>query len=473
MHDTPVHDTLLYEKPGQKEDIHDSPTWIRGLLAFIEISLIIVGLVAINTLLPHIDKGDGAIRFRGLSQLLQQHTWSNMPYSYVGPFFSIPFWYLGRHFKDIEGWIEQYNLFVFASGLLVLYLLLRKRVDHSLLRKFFLLLIAASMFAYHLTTYYGEVFTAILVGVGTIAAITNRTGWGRFSGWVAIILGVVNIPASLVGLGFVVLKQMFDNKRLRYVLVVVIAAGFIMTEAWLRRGGPFVSGYETAKGFPNVMPFTGKPGFSYPFWFGLLSILFSFGKGLLFFAPGLLLPIRKTLSVLKHKWEIDLYKVYLLWLFFLVGLVLVYSRWWAWYGGWFWGPRFFLFASIPASFALAIRLHKRDASLLVNLLTAGVLCLSAWVGVNGAIFNQIQLSVCSNDHYKLEMLCQYTPDYSALWHPFIVPQQFTQSQILYMLYCGIVFVYLAVPLFATIVRQVIGLATTIGKEHLNIRQWKL
>ncbi|GAC1455963.1 MAG: hypothetical protein PVS3B3_04660 [Ktedonobacteraceae bacterium] len=459
----------------QREEKHISHKWTPVLLAFIEVSLIIVGLVAIAILLPHSDLGDGAIRFHSLSELIQHHTWSNMPYSFIGPLFSLPFWLIGRHFNNIDGWIEQYNLFIFASGLLISYLLLRKRVDHSLLRKFFLMLIAASMFAYHLTTYYGEIFTAILVGVGTIAATVNRTSMGRFSGWVAIILGIVNIPASLVGLGLMILKQMFDNKRLRYILIVIIAAVFIMTEAWVRRGGPFVSGYETAKGYPTVMPFTGKPGFSYPFWFGLLSILFSFGKGLLFFTPGLLLPIRKTLYVLKQAWEIDLYKVYLQWLLFLIGLILVYSRWWSWYGGWFWGPRFFLFASIPASFALAVRLHKLDTSLLVNLLTAGVLCLSAWVGIDGAIFNQVQLnsSVCTSNKYQLEVLCQYTPDFSALWHPFIVPQHYTLSQILFMLYCGIVFVYVALPLFTKIVAQIIELAIKRGNEYLNVRLWKL
>jgi hypothetical protein len=35
------------------------------------------------------------------------------------------------------------------------------------------------------------------------------------------------------------------------------------------------------------MPYTGRPGFSYPFLFGVLGILFSFGRGLAFFAPAL------------------------------------------------------------------------------------------------------------------------------------------------------------------------------------------
>ena len=75
---------------------------------------------------------------------------------------------------------------------------------------------------------------------------------------------------------------------------------------------------------------------------------------------------------------------------FLIGLILVYSRWWAWNGAVFWGPRFFLFASIPASFALAVRLMRyQEASLGMNLLTLVVFCLSAWVSVDGAVFQSV------------------------------------------------------------------------------------
>src|SRR4029078_4990998 len=39
---------------------------------------------------------------------------------------------------------------------------------------------------------------------------------------------------------------------------------------------------------------------------------------------------------------------------FLAGLILVYARWWAWYGGWGWGPRFLLYAGVPSALGLAI-----------------------------------------------------------------------------------------------------------------------
>ena len=61
-----------------------------------------------------------------------------------------------------------------------------------------------------------------------------------------------------------------------------------MIEAWIRRGSPFDLGYyDDGIGNPGFMPYTGRPGFSFPLLFGILGLLFSFGCGILFFAPGL------------------------------------------------------------------------------------------------------------------------------------------------------------------------------------------
>src|SRR5260370_40624044 len=106
--------------------------------------------------------------------------------------------------------------------------------------------------------------------------------------------------------------------------------------------------------------------------------------------------------------KVDLYLIYTLWIRFLVGLVLVCSPWWAWYGGWFWGPRFFLFASLPASFGLAVRLPRPDTRLLVNVLTIGVLALSGLVGIDGALFDQYPLGkICLVHKYSQEYLGHY------------------------------------------------------------------
>src|SRR5260370_10876864 len=151
-----------------------------------------------------------------------------------------------------------------------------------------------------------------------------------------------------------VLNRIGKNKRLRYVLVVVAAAGLIAAEAWIRRGSTLNAGDQNDAGYRNLMPYSGEPGFSYPIFFGLLSILFSFGKGLFFFAPGLLLPVRSKLLKLQQEIKLDLYAVYTLWISFLVGLVLVYSHWWAWYGGGFFGTSFLFFSFLHPFFLLSV-----------------------------------------------------------------------------------------------------------------------
>ena len=436
--------------------------------AVFETVLIVAGLLAICFSLPHHILGDGTIRFQAISLLLEHGKVSTMPYSMVGPAFSIPFWLLGKLSMTPEWWISRYNLFVFAAGLLVLYFLLRNRIDRGLIRTFFLILIVASMFANHLLDYYGEVFTAMLVTVGIVLFMTGRAR----SGWSIAVLGVINTPASIVGLGCVVLKRALDNKRWRYILAFGAACGLILLEYRIRLGSFSLGGYGNyVHPAHTVMPYSGEPGFSYPFFFGLLSILFSFGKGLFFFAPGLLLPVRGLISRIRASSKIELYAMYLLWISFLVGLVLVYSQWWAWYGGVSWGPRFFLFASIPASFALALRLHYRSSSLFVNVLTTAVFCYSLWVGIDGALFDQQGLSICTANAYALEFVCHYTLEYSVLWRPFVAHESITIQQIPYLAYSLIVFLYLALPLLKDLLIQVVLKIDELSKSYFNFRLW--
>ena len=227
------------------------------------------------------------------------------------------------------------------------------------------------------------------------------------------------------------------------------------------------------------MPYSGLPGFSYPFFFGFISLLFSFGKGLLFFAPALLLPIRKVLEKRQQEYKINLYQVYTLWICFLIGLVIVYSRWWAWYGGQFWGPRFLLIASLPASLALAVRLrYYKDFSLRANILTLLVFGLSVWISIDGAIFqwaNGAGLpSLCTANNYQYEMVCYYIPEFSPLWYPFVTHIAINAGEWLFKFYSVLVALYLAAPLLVQIVQQtrtfVLGHASYI---YPYIKQWHI
>ena len=95
------------------------------------------------------------------------------------------------------------------------------------------------------------------------------------------------MPATAVGLALAAGVLCGHRRRLRYLALPALAGGLILLEHLLRRGEPFAGGYTSEAGHPTVLPYSGLPGFSYPLFFGLLSVLFSFGKGLVFFAPSL------------------------------------------------------------------------------------------------------------------------------------------------------------------------------------------
>jgi hypothetical protein len=423
----------------------------------IETASIIIGMLINLLLIPRHLSSDAVHRFQALNQLLSAHTLSTVPYSLVGPLFATPLWLLGKLYKTPQWWIQYYNWLLLALGLVVFYVLLRNRIDRSILRTFLLLIVFASLCAQQVTDFDGEIFTALLVMIGALLAAQRR---GKI-GWPLAILGVVNTPATLLGLGLMSLKQIASSRRLRYVLVPLGAVAIIGAENWLRRGAPLATGYEGNVGFRTVMPYSGLPGFSYPIFFGLLSILFSFGKGLIFYMPGLFLPVRKRLLALGDQGQM-LYAAYQLWLAFLIGLVLVYSHWWAWYGGWYWGPRFFLAGSLIACFALALAIKRPSASLIVNLITLVVLVLSFWVGINGVVFDQNTLaSTCQANNYALETLCHYTPEFSALWRPFVVYEPLSTRSLVYIGCSVLVFAYVAFPLLRVIARQLAE-----GARHL-------
>ncbi|MBO3748384.1 hypothetical protein J5X84_20100 [Streptosporangiaceae bacterium NEAU-GS5] len=97
-----------------------------------------------------------------------------------------------------------------------------------------------------------------------------------------------------------------------------------------------------------------------------------------------------------------------------------------------------LFAAVPAAFALAVRCYEPDASALSDLVTVVALGLSIWVGINGAVFGDIDVpKVCWPDgagNYE-GPICFYTPEFSALWYPFVAGiKPLTAGQWIYLGY---------------------------------------
>lgn len=427
-------------RPASQDERGLRKRWMNWTLrdAF-EIGMIVLGLLINFQLVPHNLGGDGQTRYQALSLLLQHGALDTSKYSLIGPLFSAPLWYLGLVWKGSFWWVSRFNWIVFSIGLLVMYWLLKNRIDRRLLRAFLLILVAASLFPNSLEYYFAEGFTAVCVALGTLAFVFGSSRSGRVVGWIAVVIGVANTPGTLVGMGLVVVLRILQQRRMRYVLALLATLGVIGLENTLRRGGPLNTGYES--------------GFGNPIFFGLMGILFSYGKGLIFFAPGLFLPVRQRLLGLAGEAGKQLYTIYGLWMVFIAALVLLYSRWYSWYGGYAWGPRFFLFASFPASLVLAVRLRYPGEHLAGNLLTLLALALSTWVAITGMVFEMGGLFACTQGYDQLIGLCVYTPQYSELWRAFVVPLPFGKHQAVIAGYCGLVCIYLALPLTRTVATQ--------------------
>jgi hypothetical protein len=415
--------------------------------AAVERALLLVGFLVLFALLPHGLAGDDFTRFADIEQLLHHGSLSNSRYSILMPLISAPVLLVGETVRSPEWWAARFNVIVVAAGALVVFRLLRDRVDRRVLRQALLLLLFASFLTNRLRDYNAEILSATLFTLGTVLLVRGRT----LSGWTAIVVGVVNTPAALVGAVFVAVAEAFHTRRLRHLAVPVAAALLIMGEAWIRRGGPLTTGYAHDHGATTILPYSGKPGFSYPFVLGLLSILFSLGRGLVFFMPGLLFSFSTVTRRLLKEYR---YLV-LLMLLFVCGLVAIYAKWWGWYGGLTWGPRFFVFAAVPASILLAVRVrHATELSPTANALTLLVLVLSGWVGVSGAVADLSTLDFCARNDAALEAFCWYTPEFSPLWHPLVTFPELTWRTEIVVLYCGVVFVWLAAPVVSALARAV-------------------
>lgn len=388
--------------------------------------------------------GDGIYRFRDIQNLLYHGHLTYSHFSLVMPLASVPFLLLGHLVESQEWWAARFNVIVVAAGALAAWRLLRGRADPALLRRTLLMLLAASLLANQLRDYNAEVFSGALVALGILCIVTDQH---TLLGWTGIAVAVVNTPALIVGVVALVAVEIVRTRQLRYAGAIVAAVALVLLENRVRHGGPLTSTGD--HGYPTLLPYSGRPGFSYPLVLGLVSILFSFGRGLLFFTPGLFLWLddgtRRASGACR--------RAIVLMLFVVAGLVAVYAKWWAWYGGLAWGPRYFTLAAIPAALILVLRVRAPGQSAGRDALSLVVLALSAWVGFAGLVSPLDPPSVCTANHYALESFCWYVPEYSSLWQPVLHHPPLTAATVTITAWCMVVFAYFAVPLAVALARR--------------------
>src|SRR5512138_3141026 len=157
----------------------------------------------------------------------------------------------------------------------------------------------------------------------------------------------------------------------------VLVAPLLLVVAWRRSG--FAAAVRTALGAVPGMAATlaynivrfgdplqfgyGDVGFTTPFWTGTIGLLFHPTKSLLLFAPiSFVLPF-----ALWHLWRLHRWAFLLIAGNFVVTFATA-AMWFAWHGGWSWGPRLLIPGLIPAIAAVGPWLDRSSRERIVALL---------------------------------------------------------------------------------------------------------
>ena len=375
-----------------------------------QVGWLLTGIILLALSLSPVVDGDGAARYSDLLRLVQFERPIDK-FSSVQLFLSLPLYYFGEVFGSAQAVVGYFNLSIF----ILLCFALWRLVDTSQRFYVVLLLMVASMFPHHLRYFYGEVLSVALITVGLLSLLREKYKLALL----LLGLGGAQVPAVMPALALALCYLSIKNRKISYVLYLILPVLLMAADNWFKYHTIFPSAYLHAgeRAEKTLMPYSGLPGFSYPFVFGLLSILFSFGKGLIFFSPALFLRSKLSVDTQQkgdHMVVIDTLLV------FSVGLVLTYSKWYGWYGGAFWGPRFFLFTSVPAALVFAHFFTQARSGWRLKLLFAAALLLSGWVCVQGLLYGNDHLAVCGENKSQLEFLCWYVPEFSPIFRQFVV-----------------------------------------------------
>jgi hypothetical protein len=173
----------------------------------------------------------------------------------------------------------------------------------------------------------GGVWLAFLTGVGLgislLAKVANVVVWPLFlayGAWVAFER-----------------QKIVPQHRARTLLASAVALLLPLVAAGLT-----VVAYNVARsGQPLDLGYAADETFSTPLWYGLAGFLISPGKSLFLYSPILLASLLGIPALLRRDMPTAL-----LCLSVVAAFPLLYGRWFMWWGGWSWGPRFLVPFSI-------------------------------------------------------------------------------------------------------------------------------
>lgn len=416
-------------------------------LARLERLALAASVVVYLALLPHGHGIDGGWRFRALYQLVEHGRLTGDFYSIVQPILTIPLYLVGRAFGV---GVEASACF---NALLVLAALAAARgpvvavVGPDVARRAALAVVALSATPYHATLYYGEVLSTAAFAGALLLYVRGRDGIAA----ILVVVAVVNTPAAAVGALFVCAVRAWESRRLVVsFLPLAVAAALVGLEFAVRRGSVLASGYEGRSwAYDSVLPSSDVVGFGLPFLLGLSSILFSFGKGLAFYAPGLWFAAMRPSRPFSDEGR----RFLVLCAALLLGLILVYSKWFAWHGAWFFGPRFFLFAAVPASLLLAHHCTHPPEGPARKAVALLLVAASTWIGVLAGAVRLPGAPFCAEQRFAREHECWYVLDHAPLAWPLVGDVALDASQAAIALWTTCCGALLAAPLVVALARD--------------------
>jgi len=167
------------------------------------------------------------------------------------------------------------------------------------------------------------------LGLALLAKVANVVAWPPFlvyGFWVASRQGTAGARRDQTVVGRVGALLPFAAA---FLLPLAAACLALAVYNFARSGNPLDLGYAADETF------------STPLWRGLAGLLFSPGKGLFLYAPILLAALLGIPALFRRERAIAL-------LVLSVAAIypLLYGRWFMWWAGWSWGPRFVL-PSLP------------------------------------------------------------------------------------------------------------------------------
>ncbi|MCB9418827.1 MAG: hypothetical protein H6667_03425 [Ardenticatenaceae bacterium] len=260
---------------------------------------------------------------------------------------SLPWYWIGRwvsgaapadyeSFSMARLWVSTFNQFVTAATCVVLYGIAYQMTKSSkqALELAFLFGLATLAWPYA-TTYFAQPLVGLLLATAVFLLLKplNKLaviGAGMLLGW-ACITRLETLPLTLLVVGYAAYKtyhQTASWRQTRQQIFRLFIPVFLalLIYLWLNQ---IRSSYVYQSGYAGE-------SWTNRFDLGLFGLLFSSGRGLIFYSPLILLAVPGLVLLWRQSFQAETMLITAL---FLIQLG-TYASWWSWEGGWAWGPRF-------------------------------------------------------------------------------------------------------------------------------------